>query len=65
MHEAIGMAEPMVALVDLVDNEKKVLPILIIFVNRLFFISPRGDIYTAPGYSMRNGRLITEPYQII
>ena len=39
---AIGMAEPMVALIDLVENGKKVLSIFIIFVNRLLFISPGG-----------------------
>ena len=40
IHEAIGMAEPMVALIDLVESGEKVLSIFIIFVNRLLFISP-------------------------
>jgi hypothetical protein len=46
---AIGMAEPMVAPVDLVQNEEKVLPILVILVNRLLFISPGGDMIHSAG----------------
>jgi len=38
------MAEPMVAFVDFVENEEKVLTILVILVNRLLFISPGGDM---------------------
>ena len=49
IHEAIGMAEPMVALVDLVENGEKVLPILILPVNKLFSISPRGDMIHSTG----------------
>jgi len=44
IHEAIGMAEPVVALADLVEDEKKVLPILIIPVDGLLFVSPGGDM---------------------
>jgi len=44
IHKAIGMAEPMVAFVDFVENEEKVLTILVILVNRLLFISPGGDM---------------------
>jgi hypothetical protein len=40
IHEAIGMAEPIVALIDLLESKKKVLSILVILVNRLLFISP-------------------------
>jgi hypothetical protein len=42
VHEAIGMAQPMVAFINLVENGEKVLSILVIPVNRLLFISPRG-----------------------
>jgi hypothetical protein len=49
IHEAIRMADPMVAFVDFVENEEKVLPILVIFVNRLLFISPGGDMIDSAG----------------
>jgi len=43
------MADPMVAFVDFVENEEEVLPILVILVNRLLFISPRGDMIHGTG----------------
>jgi hypothetical protein len=42
IHEAIGMAEPIVAFIDLVESGEKILSILVVLVNRLFFISPGG-----------------------
>jgi len=38
------MAEPMVALGDLVEDEEKVLSILVIPINSLFFVPPGGDM---------------------
>jgi hypothetical protein len=49
IHEAIGMTEPMVAPIDLVENEEKVLPILVILVNTLLFISPGCDVIHSTG----------------
>jgi hypothetical protein len=42
IHEAIGMAEPIIAFIDLVESGEKILSILVVLVNRLFFISPGG-----------------------
>jgi hypothetical protein len=44
IHEAIGMADPMVALIDLVQSSEEVFSIAVVFVNRLLFISPGGDM---------------------
>jgi hypothetical protein len=49
LHEAIGMADPMVALIDLVQSGEEVISIAIIFVNRLPFISPGSDVIHRPG----------------
>ena len=45
----LGMAEPIVALFDLAQSREKVLPILIILVNRPLFISPRGYMIHSTG----------------
>lgn len=59
------MAEPMLALIDFVESPEKVLSILVVLVNK-FFSFPREVIwYTAPGYSIRNGRAMTAAYQNI
>jgi len=39
----------MLASIDLVQNEEKALPILVILVNRLLFISPGGDMIHSAG----------------
>jgi hypothetical protein len=39
----------MVAPIDLVENEEKVLPTLVTLVNRLLFISPRDDMIHSAG----------------
>jgi hypothetical protein len=49
IHEAIGMAEPMVALIDLVQSSEEVVSISVVSVNRLLFISPGGDMIHRPG----------------
>jgi hypothetical protein len=49
IHEAIGMAEPIVAFIDLVESGEKDLSILVILVNRRFFISPPGYIIHSSG----------------
>jgi hypothetical protein len=49
IHEAISMAEPIVAPIDLVQSSEEVLPISVVFVNRLLFISPRSDMIHSPG----------------
>jgi len=49
IHEAIGMAEPIVAFIDLVESREKVLSICLILVNRLLFISPGGYVIHSPG----------------
>jgi hypothetical protein len=48
IHEAIGMADPMVALIDLVQSSEEVFSIAVVFVNRLLFISPGGDVIHRP-----------------
>jgi len=48
IHETIGMAEPIVALINLVQSSEEVVSISVVFVNRLLFISPGGNmIYSA------------------
>jgi hypothetical protein len=49
IHEAIGMAEPIVAPVDLVQSSKEVFSISVVFINRPLFISPRGDMIQSSG----------------
>jgi hypothetical protein len=49
IHEAIGMADPIVALIDSVQSSEEVVSISVVFVNRLLFISPGGDMIHSPG----------------
>jgi hypothetical protein len=48
-HEAIGMAEPIVALIDLVQCSKEIISISVVFVNRFLLISPGSDMIHSPG----------------
>jgi hypothetical protein len=49
IHEAIAMAEPIVTPIDLVQSSEEVFSISVVFINRLLFISPRGDMIHSPG----------------
>jgi hypothetical protein len=49
IHEAVGMAEPIVAFIDLVESGEKVLSILVVLVNRLLFIFPGGYLIHSAG----------------
>ena len=48
IHQAIGMAEPIVALIDLVQSSEEVVSLSIVLVNRLLFISPGSDMIHSP-----------------
>jgi len=48
IHEAIGMADPIVALIDLVQSSEEIVSIAVVFVNSLLFISPGSDMIHRP-----------------
>jgi len=56
-HQAIGVAYPVVALVDVLECIKKSVPIVVVFENGFLFISPRCDMINCASifYAKRAG----------
>jgi hypothetical protein len=48
IHEAICMADPIVALIHLVQSSEEVVSIAVVFVNSLPFIPPGTDMIHCP-----------------
>ncbi len=62
-HQAIGVTDPVVALINTLERVQKVLMVSVVFENRLLLICREVTWQTAPGYSMRRGRDMAEEYQ--
>ena len=48
-HEAVGVADPIVAFVDVLEGVQEVLAVLVVFKYGLLFISPRGHMIDCAG----------------
>ena len=49
VHQAVGVADPVVALVDVPDGVQEIDPVLIAFEDSLFFITSRGNVVDSAG----------------
>ena len=49
VHQAVSVADPIVALVDMLESVEKVYAVLVGLEDRLFFISPGGDMVDSAG----------------
>ena len=48
-HEAVGMAEPVISVIDMLQGIQEILAILVVFKNGFLFISPAGDMIDRSG----------------
>ncbi len=48
-HEAIGMADPVIALIDMLDRIEKVLPVSIVLKDRFLLVASRGHMIHCTG----------------
>ena len=57
VHQAVGMAEPVISFINMLDCVQEVDPVLVIFENSLLFIAAGGDVIngTSVFYTERAG----------
>ena len=49
VHQAVGMAEPIIPLLDMLEHVQEVDAVLVVFENGLLFIAARGDVIDSAG----------------
>lgn len=65
VHEAIGMTEPMIPMVDFAEDEEKILPVLIVTEYPLTLVAPAGHVIYSSGvfYAQWSRHRRTLPHQ--
>ena len=54
-HEAVGVADPVISLVDVLEGVQEVDAVLVVFENGLLFIAARGDVIDSTGVFYAEG----------
>jgi hypothetical protein len=56
-HKAVGMAEPVISAIDMLQGVQEILTVLVVFVDSFLFISPAGDMIDCSRifYTQRTG----------
>ena len=49
VHEAIGVAKPVVAFINVGEDSEKGLPVMVVLKDSLFVVSPAGDVIHGAG----------------
>ena len=65
VHQALGVADPIISFVDVLEGVQKVDPILLTLKNGLLFITPGGNVIDCAGISIRKGRAMVKRYHSI
>jgi hypothetical protein len=59
VHEAAGVADPVISLVDVLEGVQEVYPVLVALEDGLSFVAPGGDVVDCTGvfYAERAGHI--------
>jgi len=59
-HEAVGVADPIITLVDVLEGVQKIDPVLVALEDGLSFVAPGGDVVdcTCVFYAKRAGHIV-------
>ena len=61
-HEAVGVAKPIISLINVLKGVEEVFTILVVFKDRFFFITTGGDVINGTGvfYAERSSHYANE-----
>jgi len=55
VHHAVGMTEPVIPFIDMLERVQEVDAVLVVFENGLLFIAARGDVIDSTGVFYAEG----------